>query len=170
MGQQTAAGGAIKNLEGEPHALGHWQEVPAELFRWRTVLSVPWKSSKDHINLCEGRAHDLAVRMRSRRPEMQRRRFLHLLDSQANLGATAKGRTGSHGMSRIQRRLASTLLATGLREVVGFTRSEKNPADRASRDKRGWGRHRRNVAIKVKKKVGASPVRRGAEGPPGPPP
>ena len=41
MGQQTAAGGAIKNLKGAPHALGHWQEVPAELFRWRTVLSVP---------------------------------------------------------------------------------------------------------------------------------
>ena len=81
--------------------------------------------------------------MRARKPKMQRKKFLHLLDSHVNLAQAAKGRTGSRRMAHVLRRTNATLLATGLRDVVGFTRSEKNPADRASRDVRRWQAYRR---------------------------
>lgn len=63
--QQTAAGGAIKNLKLAPDANCRWQEIEVRLFNWGTVLPIPWREV-DHINLAESRAHDLSVRMRTR--------------------------------------------------------------------------------------------------------
>jgi hypothetical protein len=45
----------------------------------------------------------------------------------------------------VLRQTSAVLLASGMRDVVGFTRSETNPADKASRDLRGWQRYRNQL-------------------------
>ena len=77
---------------------------------------------------------------------MHRMKFLHLLDSQVNLANCSKGRTGSVRLQHILMNSNAVLLATGMRDINGFVRSKKNPADRASRDKRAWHLHRRSLA------------------------
>jgi len=86
--------------------------------------------------------------LRARVRGLQRQRFVHLMDSQVNLACVAKGRTGSYRIRHVQRRAAATLLATGLHEVVAYVRSDRNPADRASRDHRRWAKHRKALVIK----------------------
>jgi hypothetical protein len=144
--QQCAKGGEAKNLTGSPHCKGSYQETPASWFHWHTVLSVPWREKGDNINLAEARGRNLALRLRARQPGLHSQRFLHLLDSQVNLHVAAKGRSGSFKLMHVQRRSAATLLATGMREVDGFTRSDRNRADAASRDAKGWHRYRRQMA------------------------
>ena len=156
---QTARGGEIRAVHGSPHVRGLYQEIPANWFRWHVILSVPWRDSKSHINVCEARARCLAVKLRARHVELHRTKFLHLLDSQVNLAQSAKGRTSSKGMAHILRQTSSILMATGMRDVVGFTRSEKNPADKASRDMRGWQRYRsrlRKTATRWSRKTGSA--------------
>ena len=75
-----------------------------------------------------------------------RTRYLHLLDSQVNLAGCSKGRTGSRRLQHILSNTNAVLLATGMRDISGYVRSKKNPADKASRDKRAWHRHRRALA------------------------
>ena len=120
-----------------------WQEIPAEWFVWETVLSVPWRSEDSHINVCEARAFNLCVRWRSREPSRLNRRFINLLDSQVNLAAVSKGRSASHRLRHVQLKTNAVLLAAHLRDVEGYTRSDRNPADAGSRDIKGWERHRR---------------------------
>jgi hypothetical protein len=147
VAQQSARGGEIRNLKAAPHAKGRWQEVDARWFHWETVLSVPWRW-RENINVAEARARDLAIRLRARQRSCQRQRYVHLMDSQVNLACIAKGRTGSRRVGHVMRRASATLLATGLHEVVAYVRSDRNPADRASRDRHRWARHRRNLVIK----------------------
>ncbi len=157
--QKSARGGEVRDLKGNPHLKGRWHEVPAERFSWTTVLSVPWQVPGDHINLSEARARDLAARMRAREAKLHQQRYLHLLDSQVNLAAVAKGRTGSLGLAHVHRRSTAAELAAGLHEIGGYVCSERNPADRGSRDKQKWARHRRPMAIE---KAAATRARRSA--------
>ncbi len=108
---------------------------------------MPWRW-RENINVAEARARDLAIRLRARKRSCQRQRYLHLMDSQVNLACIAEGRTGSRRVGHVMRRASATLLATGLHEVVAYVRSDRNPADRASRDRHRWARHRRNLVIK----------------------
>ncbi len=146
--QQSARGGEIRNLQGVPRRGCAWQEIPARWFLWETVLSVPWREPGSHINVCEARARDLAVRLRARHRPLHHQRYLHLMDSQVNLNVAAKGRSGSWRLTHVQRRTAATLLAANLRDVNGFVGTKSNPADKASRNHRGWQRHRRRLAIR----------------------
>lgn len=61
------------------------------------------------------------------------------MDSQLNLGSLSKGRTGSN-LQHVQRRTCANLLPTGMRELLGYVRTDRNLADRPSRDKARWGR------------------------------
>ena len=140
--RQNARGGQIKSLRDDPHQAVRWSEVPAEWWIWRTILSVPWSRTGDHISLCEARARSLAVSLRMRDIKEHRSVHLHLLDSQANLAQVGKGRTNSRRMSHVHRLASATLLAAGSRQCCGYTSSEANPADKPSRDRAGWGRHR----------------------------
>ncbi len=141
--QQTARGGEIKNLLGAPHARGRWHEVPAEWFEWENIISIPWRHRSDRIAVCEARARNLALRARARVPSLHQQRFVHLLDSQTNLAQIAKGRTGSQQMAHVHRQSAAVSLAAGFREVESYTRSDKNPADKGSRNYEEWRRARR---------------------------
>ena len=121
---------------------GPWHELPADWLEWHDVLSVPWRRLGDHIGVCESRARVLALQWRMREPSQLRRVFLHLLDSQCNLAMVCKGRTSSRRMAHNLRRGAAILLASSARELSCYISSEANPADRASRDKKCWGRFR----------------------------
>ena len=125
---------------GAPHVKQSWQEVPAHWFRWHVVVSVPWRTTTDHINVCEARGRCLALRARARQSSLQRSRFLHLLDSQVNLHQASKGRTSSLKMAHILKKSCAVLLGTGMRDINGYTRSDQNPADKASRDLARWKR------------------------------
>ena len=132
----------MRSILGTPHINGFYQEIPATWFRWHVLLSVPWRSSSSHINVCEARARCLAVKLRARQARLHWTKFLHLLDFQVNLAQSAKCRTSSKRMAHVFRQTSAIMLATGMRDVVGFTRSEMNPADHASRDLRGWQKYR----------------------------
>ena len=140
--QQTARRGEIQNLLGAPHARGRWHEVPAEWFEWENIISIPWRHRSDRIAVCEARARNLALRARARVPSLHQQRFVHLVDSQTNLAQMAKGRTGSQQMAHVHRQSAAVSLAAGFREVEGYTRSDKNPADKGSRNYEEWRRAR----------------------------
>ena len=75
--QQSARGGEIRNLQGVPRRGCAWQEIPASWFQWKTVLSVPWREPGCHINVCEARARDLAVRLRAWHRALHHQRYLH---------------------------------------------------------------------------------------------
>ena len=126
---QHARGGEIRVVNCHSQSRRVWQEIPAEWFVWETVLSVPWRSEDSHINVCEARALN--------------QRFINLLDSQVNLAAVSKGRSASHRLRHVQLKTNAVLLAAHLRDVEGYTRSDRNPADAGSRDIKGWERHRR---------------------------
>ena len=68
---------------------------------------------------------------------------MHLLDSQTNLAQVAEGRTGSQQLTHVHRQSAAVTLAAGFREVEGYTRSDKNPADKGSRNYGEWRRAQR---------------------------
>ena len=119
-----------------------WQEVPAGWFQWETIISVPWRDADSHINVCESRARNLTLRWRARDARLHNLRFLNLLDSQVNLSTAARGRTSSHGLRHIDLRSNAVLLASHMREICGYTRSDRNPADAPSRDLEEWSRHR----------------------------
>ena len=135
---QTARGGEIRTLSARSQSRRGWQETPAHLFEWHAVVSVPWKEADSHINVCEARARQLSVRWRARQVGQLGCRYLHLLDSQANLCGAAKGRTGSSRMRHVMLRTNAVLLAGRLRDVNGYTRSDRNPADAPSRDLKAW--------------------------------
>ena len=136
--RRSARGGEVRTLWDSPHVRCVWHEVPSEWFRWQVVASVPWRDARSHINVCEARARCLAIKIRARHRICHRCRYFHLLDSQVNLAQSTKGRTSSLRMAHVLRQSSTFLLCCGLRDVNGFTRSEKNPADRASRDLRRW--------------------------------
>ncbi len=63
--------------------------------------------------------------------------------TQVNLYQSAKGRTSSKMMMHILRKSSAHLLACGLRDINGYTRSDCNPADKASRDVKRWKQFQR---------------------------
>ena len=119
-----------------------WQEIPGEWFVWEVVISVPFLDASRHINLCEAFARQLAVRWRARQVGQHGCRFMHLLDSHVNLTHAAKGRGSSLRMRHVELKTNATLLASRMRDINGYTRSDRNPADAASRDKRRWASDR----------------------------
>ena len=144
---QSARGGEIRNLVGEPRRGCTWHEVPTSWFKWKTVLSVPWKTEDSHINVCEARARDLSVRLRARQVSRHSEQFLHFMGSQVNLAVAAKGRSGSVAISHVQRRTSAALLASNMRDINAYTASKSNPADKGSRDFKAWARARRRLGV-----------------------
>ena len=74
-----------------------------------------------------------ALRWRLRRRRGIGRRYLHILDSIVSLSVISKRRSTSYVLNRVIRRYDALELAASCHGGFGFTRSEKNPADRPSR-------------------------------------
>ena len=81
------------------------------------MISCRWHKQDEHINTLEGRAILLLLKWKCQSTSGMNRKYLHLVDNTAVLGAFVKGRT----------------LAGNLWPLLGYVRSHRNPADRPSR-------------------------------------
>ena len=88
-----------------------------------------------HINVCEARARQFSVRWRARQVEHIGCRYLHLMDSQSKLCTAAKGCSSSTRMRHVMLKTNPVLLSGRPRDIIGYTRSDRNPAD--APEKRG---------------------------------
>ncbi len=93
-----------------------------------TVKGWKWKH-KDHINVLEMEALYQSLRWKMRGGRLVNRRFLHLVDSQVVLGVVAKGRSSSHKLNRVVKKINLLLLGCHAYMLLGWVRSELNPAD-----------------------------------------
>ena len=151
LAKQSGRGGEIRGLSSGHHARGPWQEINIDWFRWETAISIPWTAVGDTINQCEARARLLGIKWRCRQLHLHNQRYLALMDSQVNLNASAEGRSSSARMEHVGRQSMSYLLASGMRECVGYVRSERNVADKPSRDKASWAKFRRRRNAKARR-------------------
>ena len=101
-------------------------------WQWKVVVAYKW-NWKEHINPLEGRAILSMLKWRLRNHRKLATRFLHLGDSQVNIGVMTKHRSSSHQMNLIARKISALELASFCHPLHGFTRSEFNPADAPSR-------------------------------------
>lgn len=100
---------------------------------WKTAISTRWRMSGEHINVLECRAYLLALRWRLRNATHVGQRFLHMVDSQVTLFACLKGRSSSQQLRRVLCKINAYILAGHCLPVLGYVRTEWNPADEPSR-------------------------------------
>eukprot|EP00971_Amphidinium_carterae_P058605 1158806-Amphidinium_carterae.1 len=110
-----------------------FQSFDPGLWVWKVLQSYPWKEPGQHITYLEVLAVFNTLRKLSRSADCYSSRLLHLVDSQASLGALCKGRSSSRHLNGTLRRLSSLLLAMNSHVLYGWIRSESNPADAPSR-------------------------------------
>jgi len=152
-------GGSDVRLDiGLPYRVGAWPRASARphLWVWEVVHGYPWRSgNSDHINKLELLAVVNTVQWRLRRRDQQRRRFLHLVDSQVVGAIVSKGRTSSKLLRPAVRKLSCLILAGGLYPLYQFISSEDNPADLPSRYRWLMDKHRKRLMrrLAVKKTV-----------------
>ena len=104
------------------------------LWRWQTKFAWSWTSVHEHINLLEARATLNAIRWRLRSRIGIGKKHLHLVDSQVVQAVVTKHRSSSKVLNRICRTNCALELASHTHLLVGFVRSDLNPADAPTRD------------------------------------
>ena len=137
MRRTSNKGTDVHFTSGEAHcpSLVQRQPVRPQLWRWKVQSAYRWRNGSAHINNLEVTAYLDLIRKRSCQAMQHDERFLALLDSQVAIGVLAKGRTSSHSINLILKRVASIVLASGFLPVYGWSPSDWNPADGPSR----WG-------------------------------
>ncbi len=106
--------------------------IDARKWSWKVVKGWKWKH-KDHINVLEMEALYQSLRWKLRGERLFNKRFLHLVDSQVVLGVVAKGRSSSHKLNKVVKKINLLLLGCHSYMLLGWVRSELNPADEPSR-------------------------------------
>lgn len=114
-----------------PHQVARSSVDPAS-WRWKVVMSYAWKETQ-HINVLETVAVLDLLRKLGRESGTQNFRRMVLIDNQAALGVIAKGRSSSRAMMAPLRRISALLVAGNVRLVLGWVRTDWNPADGPSR-------------------------------------
>ena len=129
----------------DPYELNdQFEEVPPDMLasdRWVDAFAIHMQHP-EHITLLEGRGVVAALRHKFRSVHEFGRKHLHLNDNMSVVLMCSKGRSGAFSMLRVCRRLAALLLATDSLLVTRWIPSEKNIADRASRQ---WESLRRGL-------------------------
>ena len=88
---------------------------------------------EEHNNMLEGRTAVMAAERVSRKPSNWGRRCLMISDSQAVIGAFAKGRSSVQRFNALCRRMAAVTLGMGIRFYWRYVRTHRNVADGPSR-------------------------------------
>ena len=104
------------------------------LWKWQVKFAWRWTSQGEHINLLEARATLNAIRWRLRSMKGLAKKHLHLVDSQVVQAVVTKHRSSAKTLNRIIRKICSLELASHTHLLVGFVRSDLNPADAPTRD------------------------------------
>ena len=103
--------------------------LQSNLWKWVPVFSNLWNFA-DHINVLEAIVVLQALKWRARASFRLGTRFLHLSDSFVAIAVLSKFRSSSSKLARVCKPAAAIVLAAFL---LGFTRSDDNPADYGSR-------------------------------------
>ena len=113
---------------------GQWPRRPIRVqdWKWQTKLNFKWKREA-HINELELRAGLSSIKWRLRCSGQLGKKFLHVMDSAVSLGVLTKKRSSAVCLQRVIRRVNALELTSGCVVVLGFVRSEANPADAPSR-------------------------------------
>ena len=74
-----------------------------------------------------------ALKWRAKKKRNLGKRFFHLMDSQVNLGAFAKGRSSAAGLGGIYEQAFAVVLAANFYPYGGYCTTDDNPADTPSR-------------------------------------
>jgi hypothetical protein len=105
-----------------------------ELWRWQTKYFWGWRDkNSDHINILEAYACLSAFRWRLRSRKGLAKKFLHLIDSQVVQAVFTKHRSSSKKLNRLCQKWSALELASSCHCLLGFVRSDQNPADAPSR-------------------------------------
>jgi len=118
---------------------GHHSIIRAPWWNWKILFSTRWDFS-DHINALEMRMILQSAHWRCRGTNHFNTRWLHLADSMVCNYILSKGRTSSHLLQPLVRKLAAVQVALNALELHGHVDSAKNPTDAASRAWTGAGR------------------------------
>ena len=111
-----------------------WPRMSIDPKRWVWAVGHSYAFHHEgHINQLEMHAYLQSLQWRLRSQRNQGQRFLHLLDSQVSLAVCTKGRSSSHRLNRICRRISALLLCGDLYPLLAWVGTEDNPADEASR-------------------------------------
>ena len=106
--------------------------IDSRKWKWKIVKGWKWRHEA-HINVLEMEAVYQSLRWKLQGGRLCKRRFLHLVDSQVVLGVVAKGRSSSHKLNRVVRKINLLLLGCHAYMLLGWVRSELNPSDEPSR-------------------------------------
>jgi len=103
------------------------------LERWLLIESGTWQM-EDHITLGESRAVvRLARRLVVSTASWHRMTVLSLEDNMAAAGSLGKGRSPAPSLNRLCRQLCAAVVAGGLRWLLPWVETLRQPADPASR-------------------------------------
>ena len=140
---QSHVGGEVRSMPTRQFSGNTWPRhgIPAEWWKWSTVLSFPW-AEVESINMLEARALLHSLRWRARSQFFVGSRCVHLLDSQVCLGALRKWRSPSPAFNRVITRIASVIIASSCKVIFIYVPTEFNPADKPSRKFPPWSSHR----------------------------
>ena len=101
---------------------------PAIVWDWRCVQSYAWRQTQ-HINVLELLAFFNYLKRLCMNPKVHATRILHVLDSQVSACVVAKGRSSSHVLNRVLKRVGALSVASDVyvfpygRFQVGFFRT-----------------------------------------------
>ena len=108
------------------------QSVDSVWWAWQPAFKVRWNEA-EHINALEIRAIYLSLLWKTMQRKFTNRRLFHLSDSYVAISILSKGRTGSHKLKFICRKIAALLLAGHGLLNLAHVDSADNPTDEASR-------------------------------------
>ena len=106
--------------------------INAQKWQWQTLKAWPWRNP-EHINVLEARAILQSIRWRARAHRGFHSRYVHLSDSQVCLAIFAKGRSSSFRLNQVLRKACAVLLSSNSYPLMGYVKTDNNPADAASR-------------------------------------
>ena len=136
ISRQVAQNGADVSIAlGTPFCskgAGH-SSLRAFWWEWKILYSTHWHFGA-HINSLEMRMILQTAHWRVRDPSEFSKRWLHLADSMVCNFILSKGRTSSHLLQPLVRKLSAVLLAANAIPLYAHVDSAENPTDAASRD------------------------------------
>ena len=105
---------------------------PAIVWDWRCVQSYAWRQTQ-HINVLELLAFFNYLKRLCMNPKVHATRILHVLDSQVSACVVAKGRSSSHVLNRVLKRVGALSVASDVYVFPLWTISSWNFSDAGSR-------------------------------------
>ena len=127
---QLDSGGLPRKVQHGPVLVGPEWTTPD---RWTLLFAWKWHK-EEHNTLGEARATTASIQHCVRSgPGCWGHRLLSIGDSQAVIGAVAKGRSSSPGLMYQLRRMAASLLSASMRLYMRYVASADNQADASSR-------------------------------------